>query len=418
MAQAGVAFAGDVTINAIELVAGGSKIDIREQVLSIELFEDIFSPFITGKVAITDSQDLINRMPLIGQELIQIDIQTPEMDKSKFKGTFYIFKLTERISLGDTETGYVLHFINSDAVKDRSNSIDAAKKGFCSNIIQDLVAEDAQGLKSTKQLNMTPTVNGTRFICNGWSPTRAIDFVTERAINKEGHADYIFFENRDGYNFLGLSELYNGPVIQEFIEDNQSPDGSDADESYKRISKMFMHEGFNFFERLRQGVFINKLRNYDMTTKTYTKSNYSSLAQFKERSHLNKYPLSTPDVIANENASSFQLLTHENMHKGFGDTSVERSLLQRTSAIANTRAFVLNIEVPGRMDYTAGRVVNLSTFRKEATDKDTDMLDPMFSGNYLIGSIGHEITSKAHTCSMEIFKDSMLVDLAKLRESA
>jgi hypothetical protein len=70
------------------------------------------------------------------------------------------------------------------------------------------------------------------------------------------------------------------------------------------------------------------------------------------------------------------------------------------------------------MDYTAGRVVNLSTFRKEATDKDTDMLDPMFSGNYLIGSIGHEITSKAHTCSMEIFKDSMLVDLAKLRESA
>ena len=119
MAQAGVAFAGDVTINAIELVAGGSKIDIREQVLSIELFEDIFSPFITGKVAITDSQDLINRMPLIGQELIQIDIQTPEMDQSKFKGTFYIFKMTERMSLGDTETGYVCLLYTSPSPRDR-----------------------------------------------------------------------------------------------------------------------------------------------------------------------------------------------------------------------------------------------------------------------------------------------------------
>ena len=84
--------------------------------------------------------------------------------------------------------------------------------------------------------------------------------------------------------------------------------------------------------------------------------------------------------------------------------------------MATARAFVLNIEVPGRFDYTAGRVINLTTFRREATDKDTDMLDPMFSGNYLIGSIGHTITADNHTCNMEIFKDSMIIDLKKLRD--
>ena len=32
MAQDGVTFAGAVSINAVELIAGGSKIDIREQI--------------------------------------------------------------------------------------------------------------------------------------------------------------------------------------------------------------------------------------------------------------------------------------------------------------------------------------------------------------------------------------------------
>ena len=75
MAQDGVTFAGDVSINAVELIAGGSKIDIREQISFIEFYENLFSPFITGKVVLQDAQDLVNRMPLIGQELLRCDIE-------------------------------------------------------------------------------------------------------------------------------------------------------------------------------------------------------------------------------------------------------------------------------------------------------------------------------------------------------
>ena len=411
----GVIFAGDVQINSIELIAGTSKIDIREQVATIEFFEDIFSPFITGKVVMSDSQDLINRMPLIGQELLRVDIETPEMPGGKFTGNFYIHKMTERIPLGDTKMGYVLHFINSDAVKDVNNSLDSAKKGYCSNIINDLVKEDPMGLKSLKNLNITPSMNGTRFVCNHWSPIRAIEYVTERAKNEKGISDYVFFENRDGYNFLGLSELYTQEAIQEFIDDNETPQG-DTDKSYKKVTKMFMHEGFNFFERIKAGMYVNKLTNYDMTTKSYITEHYNGQATFNQLPHLNKYSLATKDVIANKDASSFFLHTAENQHKGFGDVSVEQSLLQRSAQVATSRAFVVNIEVPGRFDYSAGRVVNLTSFRREATDKDTDMIDPMFSGNYLIGAIGHTITSKEHTCAIEMFKDSLIFDISGIRE--
>ena len=88
MAQDGVTFAGDVTINSLELIAGSTKLDIRNQIANIEFFEDIFSPFITGKVVISDTQDLINRMPLIGQEILQVNIETPELPGGKLKGSF------------------------------------------------------------------------------------------------------------------------------------------------------------------------------------------------------------------------------------------------------------------------------------------------------------------------------------------
>ena len=197
MAQDGVTFAGDVTINTIEILAGGTKLDIRNQIANIEFFEDIFSPFITGRIVVSDTQDLVNRMPLIGQEILQVDIETPEMPNGKLKGAFYINKMTERVALGDTKIGYVLHFISTDAVKDKNNSLEAAKKGFCSNIIQDIVKEDPLGLQSTKNLTMTPSMNGTRFVCNKWSPIRAIEFVTERAMNEKGIADYLFYDKRD-----------------------------------------------------------------------------------------------------------------------------------------------------------------------------------------------------------------------------
>ena len=95
MAQDGVTFAGDVTINTIEILAGGTKLDIRNQIANIEFFEDIFSPFITGKIVVSDTQDLVNRMPLIGQEILQVDIETPEMPNGKLKGAFYINKMTD-----------------------------------------------------------------------------------------------------------------------------------------------------------------------------------------------------------------------------------------------------------------------------------------------------------------------------------
>ena len=62
-------FAGDVNINKATLVSSkGVFLNVTAQVLGVRIFEDIFSPFITGVLVLKESFDLQNLLPLIGEE--------------------------------------------------------------------------------------------------------------------------------------------------------------------------------------------------------------------------------------------------------------------------------------------------------------------------------------------------------------
>src|SRR5210317_72305 len=108
-----IRFAGDININAAIIYGTkGTEIDVRNLILQLQIFEDMFAPFTTGNVALKDSVDLTNLFPLIGEELFEIEVQTPTFDEpdQKISQTFYIYKISERSEITDTAMGYVLHF--------------------------------------------------------------------------------------------------------------------------------------------------------------------------------------------------------------------------------------------------------------------------------------------------------------------
>ena len=60
-------FAGDVNIEKINIkTTSGFSQEITNQVIGIQVFEDMFSPFTTGTIVIRDSLDLLNLFPLSG----------------------------------------------------------------------------------------------------------------------------------------------------------------------------------------------------------------------------------------------------------------------------------------------------------------------------------------------------------------
>ena len=413
--------AGDIEIKQIDLVGKYSTTSLVGLYTEVQIFEDIFSPFITGTITITESFDLINKLPLIGEEFLILDLTTPGFEK-RIKGRFYVFKCSEKVAIRDKLSGYTLSFISIDAVNDLNIRLNNAWSGFCSDIAFRLIAKDKAGVQTEKPINIEDTINGIKFVCNNWSPVKAINYVAEKSVNKDGISSYLFFENRDGFNFVSLHTLYQGNTIQDFIFDNYERTETnvgdtirDIEQDYKRIVSMSMPDGFDFIDRLSKGMFTSNLTSYDMVTKRFKRQYFSYQEEFNKIPHLNKFPLNSTEIVSAPDSLVYNKIKHTAMHNGFDDVSNSDKFLFRLSALANTQGFKLRVETLGRTDYTVGKVISLKTFRIESVnDKSNDLVDPTYTGKYLISAVKHTVAGNKHTCTLELIKDSLSQGIGEL----
>ena len=139
-------FAGDVSIDKVQVVSSkGFFQDITAQVITVQYYEDMFSPFITGNLIIKESLDLVNLFPFVGEEYVNIEISTPTIEQ-KIKGTYYIYKMTDRELIGDKEVVYKLHFISTEAIVDSNKKLSKVFYGKVSDLIKPFIVDRMDGL--------------------------------------------------------------------------------------------------------------------------------------------------------------------------------------------------------------------------------------------------------------------------------
>ena len=168
-----IRFAGDVSIDRINIIsANGFAQNITNQVVAIEIYEDMFSPFTSGVIAVKETLDFINLFPLIGEEFVEIKVHTPSFTKKNmiFNEQFVIYKLAHRTTTGDRNVVYELHFISREALVDLNKKISKPYEGKVSDIAQNILQDSAFGLETKKDLVLEETPNGIKYISNYWSP--------------------------------------------------------------------------------------------------------------------------------------------------------------------------------------------------------------------------------------------------------
>jgi hypothetical protein len=415
-------FAGEVLLDKVRIITpSGFYQDIGGQVITVQMYEDLFSPFITGSLIVKESLDLINLFPFIGEEYLELEIRTPTLEKNNIKGTFYIYKLSNRELIGDRSVVYQLHFISIEALSDLNKKISQTFTGKVSDLVEQFVSGRTNGLESIKPFNIEPTINSTKYTSNFWSPVQNIMYLADTAINVNKTPDYIFFQNRDGFYFVSLESLYSNSTFQEFTYDNYTRDdlpggGSvrNVQEDYKRIISISIPTGFDYMDRIRSGMLSSKMITYDITKKSYTSKNYNMFQRFDQQKHLNNFPINSDKSIFRNNAL---IITEQRAfanHSGFGDVTNTRTLQERNSLMKLAEANKLEITVPGRADYTVGQKIAVVLNKVEpVSDKDEDTTDKMFSGYYIIAAINHYIDREKHECVMEVIKDSSQIDMNK-----
>jgi hypothetical protein len=417
-------FAGDVSIDKVRIITPkGFYQDVGAQVINVQFYEDLFSPFITGSLILKDSIDLVNLFPFIGEEFLELEISTPTLKENNIKGKYYIYKMTSREMTGDKSVVYQLHFISVEAVVDLNKKISKVFGDQISKLIKPFLTDKTYGLETTKKVYVEETSNNTKYISNYWSPVENIQYLAGQAVNKNGSPSYIFFENRDGFYFMTLETLYANATFASFVYDKYTRDdrpggGSvrNTTEDFKRILEISIPVAFDYMDRIRTGMLSSRQVSYDVVKKTYSAKNYNMFQKFDKQKHLNKYAINSDRAIFRANSRIINFPKDYGNFNGFEDVTNAKTNQERISLLKLSEANKLNITVPGRCDYTVGLKIALDLKKIEPLSKaDKDTTDKMFSGNYIIAAINHYIDREKHECYMEIIKESSMIDMNRAK---
>lgn len=415
-----IRFAGDVKLREVQVNSlNGQVANVINQVVSIEIYEDLFSPFISLTLVLRESVDYLNLFPFVGEEYLDIDIGTPSFEKS-IKGRFYIYKITDREYTKDKEVIYALKAISEEFLTDANIKVSKAFGGNISENVEKLLLKE--GLNTKKAYSIERTSNSTKLLSNFWSPVRCINYMTTGAVNKYGSPSYLFYENRDGFNFRSIDELLKQQTYQKLKKDNYTrntlADGVDSiknpEEDYKRILDFSVPVVTDYMGDVSSGRLKSRIISHDILTKKYSIKDYSLKKDEKQPTLLNPNPAYSKYATVNPSSTMMVMPKYYNNFNNFKDVTNHSSIQRRMSFFKNLEKYKVTVQVFGRTDYTVGQVFDLHVPRAtQLSEKDNDTHDKILSGRYLVSAINHVISRENHICNMELVKNSVLTNLSK-----
>lgn len=409
--------AGEYNLDYAEILqASGSAIDIRQQIDGISFYEDIYAPFISGKISFRDTQDLPNWLGRSGRDIIRISVGTPGIvDSKKISGLFVVFKMSDRTMIRDRTQMYNFHFISVEALADLHTQISKAFSGTAETMIKKITKEY---LQTEKALTYESSISSFKFVSNFWSPSKAINYIAQHAKNAQNDSSFLFYENRYGFMFNTLSDMNNQKITQVFDENDFSVDitadpsnnvqfgqaNRDPNRDYQIPQEVRVQTTYDYMDVYRGGGIRTRMMTHDILKKQYVVSDF----KMNSTGVLNQNSLFRQDVI--DNAGALRMFVQKEYGVNDVPNSTNSQIIQsRISELKLMMSSKIEIDVFGRSDYTVGQRVYYNSNVKQQislADKPNALEDKVTSGYYIITAISHNFTRKAHMCTIELSKES------------
>ena len=413
-------FAGDISIKEVQLNSlNGQVADVTNQIISIEIYEDLFSPFMSISIVLRESLDYLNLFPFNGEEFIDLTLDTPSFNKP-ITGRFYVYKMTDRLYTKEREVVYTIKAISEEYYTDANTKISKAFSGNITESVALLLGKE--GLNTKKKTNIEKTSNKNKMVSNFWSPTKCLNELATTAVSNTQSPSFLFFENREGFNFRSIDAMLSAKTYQTFTKDNYSrtkrDDGVDSikdpEADYSKIIEIEIPTVSNYMEDVESGRLKSRIVSHDILTKKYKVKDYSIKKDKIEQTLLNPAPAYSKYSKSNAAGSQFIMPRHYGNFTNFSDTTNYSTVQRRMSFFQNLNKFRINIEVFGRTDYTVGQIYDITLPKvAQILKEDSITRDAMLSGRYIVSAISHTINKENHICKMELIKNSVLVDLNK-----
>lgn len=405
-----------------DLMGGNKKWNV------INIYENIFNKCITGTIQIIDGTDIIGLLELHGNEFIFITFSRPgETEESKkYTKTFRIYKVDNRKpddkSQGQT---YVLHFCSEELIFSNQIYLSKAFKGrTASDYVYNICKYDLKvGEKRLNPLNFEQSYGIIDVALPATKPLDAIEFFSSQAFTPN-ESTFLFFENRDGYNFASLEGLFSKPPVTKikYSTIKYTEDATSAPfVNYNDVAR-FNFKTFDMFENTKKATFAGSLYTLDLVRQKYTKNEYSLLnasdkifidasypASFarnrNEKTVYDEYKTNIKFAMTNYNQTN----TPYSLERGYrvNNTNIEKTLMQRESQLQLLNNTIMKMIVPANPLLSVGYLVEFDLPAFTSNDENSRSFDPYYSGKYLITAVRHTIIPSGEMqTSLELSKNS------------
>jgi hypothetical protein len=435
-----------LALNLITPLSDGN-VNLMPFMLELNLFEDVFSSTISGEVVISDALGLISHYLLNGTEFIQVQLQKTTGDAAGqyISRNYRVYKISKRV-LGESNNyeNYIINFISEEFMLSEQFRI---SKGYKSTKISDIITDVLNnylkvGNGNTKKISVQPTLGLYDFVLPNKKIFETINWLSTYALpgtNNLG-ADMMFFENNYGYNFSSLQSLFQQTPYQTYKFDPKNITETNMNEKLTNVMDFEVLEFFNTLNGVTNGTFSNKVITIDPLLRTSNTGifNYANYFDSSQSKTLNGYPPtnnyqnrlnvtlynSAPVTPAGLEMGTLRMAaTNSNQKKNpyvsqspddvANDINLEKYLPNRVAQFALANYMRIKLTVPGDPLLTVGMVVTFNTYQIDPTSytqsgsNATRIVDPFYSGNYLVAATRHIVKNNSYITIVELIKDSV-----------
>jgi hypothetical protein len=416
----------DLTI----IASDGTKVNVKNLLLELSYYEDIFSFSNSGYIVLRDSQGLIQSLNIIGQEDIIINFGKIPDGVNNISLKMKIYKIDNRTAVTNTTGGeiYKIYFCSEDLILSEQIKISKSYVGkVISDIVKDVLSVE---LKSqNKMFVIEPTTGIYDFIVPRLKPFESISWLstyalpTKYASGNDVAADMLMFETKNGFNFVSLRSLYDSTVYADYNYQEKNIQ-SDYNTNSSTVLRYDFINNLDHLQQINSGAFANKVWQIDPMAKRWqvTEYNYAKNTEVKNtlddgsivltdsKNRLGKTSNQMTDssfkvVIGNFDEKLATGITGDSskVNSVANDIRVNKYIPKRTAQLSLINSIVLKIVISGDPGITAGRVINFN-LPSRITPKEKD---PRYSGKYLVTAVRHILQSQGvYQTVLEISKES------------
>jgi len=413
------------SVNELYLLTSKGSFDITMVFEELNIFDNMFTPCMSGNVMVKDSNNIIDNLNIDGGEYIKISIDKGEDNPSYFgfEKMFRIYKISNISNNNFTTKTFILHFVSDEYILSEQKKISQSYSGLYSDFVKNILTKELKISPTTPKdgkagiQSITQSKGIVDIIVPVLTPFDSIEWISKRAVSKT-LPDFVFYETQFGYSFVSLGSLMSSPATADI---NFNPKSIDNDIMSEMVGarRFKVISSFHVADNTTNGVYAGKFSGFDTLTRTNRTTNIDYIDKvFSKMDHPNKNPILPTTKDSNQYDS--RIVVYPYAEPRTTNQYIKGNNTELSSKIDNTQDYIfqrksifyalmqrrIQIVLPGNFYLCTGKIVNILLPNYTSNDGSREPVDASMSGNYIILGTRHTVRFDRHETIIEVATDS------------